>query len=170
MRRCSVLLGSVLVPLAFAIPAPAAAPTTEVTVVELGDFASVDTALCPGVEIAFDESGSFKVKTFYDKQGNRVRTILSNFNQRYNATATANGKTLATNYPLVVITSIENDQENLRIELGLRNAYRVPGAGVVLLDAGRVVIDRATGDVLVETGQHQFLNGDADAFCAYFAP
>jgi hypothetical protein len=163
------LLGSVLLPLAFAIPALAVPPTTEVTEVELGDFAFVDEELC-GFPIMFDESGTFKVKTFYDREGNRVRTTVSNFNDRYTATATANGKTLATNYPLVIITSIdENDEEDLRIELGLRNAYRVPGAGVVLLDAGRVIIDQATDEVLVEAGQHQFLNGDADAFCDYFA-
>ena len=59
--------------------------------------------------------------------------------------------------------------KNCKVEMGLRNAYRVPGAGVVLLDAGRVVIDLATDDVLFEAGQHQFLEGDADAFCSYFA-
>ena len=163
------LAGSVLVPLAFAAPALAAPPTTVVTTVELGEFAFVDEDLC-GFPIMFDESGTFKVKTFYDREGNRVRTILTNFNDRYTATATANGKTLATNYPLVAITSIdENDEADFRIELGLRNAYTVPGAGVVLIDAGRVIIDQATGEVLFEAGQHQFLNGDGDAFCDYFA-
>ena len=162
MRR--LVLGSVLLPLVFAAPALAVPPTTEVTAVELGDFASVNTELCE-FPIMFDESGSFKVKTFYDAEGNPVRTILTNFNDRYTATATANGKTLSTNYPLAVITY----GEDLRLELGLRNAYTVPGAGVVLLDAGRVVIDLATGDVIFEAGQHQFLEGDADAFCNYFA-
>jgi hypothetical protein len=102
MRR--LLISSVLLPFAFAAPALAVPPTTEVTEVELGDFASVNTELC-GFPIAFDESGSFKVKTFYDAEGNPVRTILTNFNQRYNATATANGKTLTTNYPLTIPTS-----------------------------------------------------------------
>ena len=158
------VFSSVLLPLVFAAPALAVPPTTEVTVVELGDFAAVNTELC-GFPIAFDESGSFKVKTFYDAEENPVRTILTNFKDRYTATATANGKTLSTNYPLAVITY----GEDLRLELGLRNAYRVPGAGVVLLDAGRVVIDGATDEVLFEAGQHQFLNGDGDAFCDYFA-
>ena len=162
MRR--LMLSSVLLPLVFAAPALAVPPTTEVTVVELGDFASVNTELC-GFPIRFDESGSFKVKTFYDAEGNPERTVLTNFNDRYTATATANGKTLSTNYPLAVITY----GEDLRLELGLRNAYRVPGAGVVLLDAGRVVINLATEDVVFEAGQHQFLEGDADAFCNYFA-
>lgn len=42
--------------------------------------------------------------TFYDAEENPVRTILTNFKDRYTATATANGKTLSTNYPLAVIT------------------------------------------------------------------
>ena len=125
------VLSSVLLPLVFAAPALAVPPTTEVTVVELGDFAAENTELC-GFTIFFDESGSFKVKTFYDAQGNPIRTILTNFKDRYTATATANGKTLSTNYPLAVIEY----GEDLRVEMGLRNAYRVPGAGVVLLDAG----------------------------------
>ncbi len=166
MRR--LLISSVLLSFAFAAPALAVPPTTEVTEVELGDFASVNTELC-GFPIAFDESGSFKVKTFYDAEGNPVRSILTNFNQRYSATATANGKTLSTNYPLTIHTSFVGGEEDLRLELGLRNAYTVPGAGVVLLDAGRVIIDQATGDVLFEAGQHQFLEGDAEAFCDYFA-
>ena len=66
MRR--LVLSSVLLPLVFAAPALAVPPTTEVTVVELGDFASVNTELC-GFPIVFDESGSFKVKTFYDAEG-----------------------------------------------------------------------------------------------------
>ena len=78
-----------------------------------------------GSRSAFDESGSFKVKTFYDAEGNPVRTILSNFNDRYTATATANGKTLSTNYPLAVITY----GEDLRLELGLRNAYEYRSRG-----------------------------------------
>jgi hypothetical protein len=168
LKRTLLLLSSVVLACVFAASALAAPPTTEVTEVELGDFLSINDELC-GFPITFDESGSFKVKTFYDAEGNRVRTILTNFNDRYTATATANGKTLSTNYPLTVHTSFEEDEEDLRLELGLRNAYRVPGAGVVLLDAGRVIIDLATDDVLFEAGQHQFLNGDADAFCNYFA-
>lgn len=164
LRRTLVLLTSAL-PFVFAAPALAVPPTTEVTEVEVGDFTDVNTELC-GFPITFDESGIFKVKTYYDAEGNPVRSILTNFNERYSATATANGKTLSTNYPLAIITSFEQD---LRLELGLRNVYTVPGAGKVLLDAGHVIIDRATGDVLFEAGQHQFLEGDADAFCTYFA-
>jgi hypothetical protein len=73
---------------------------------------------------------------------------------------------LVTNYPLVISTSF---QDGARLELGLRNTYSVPGEGVVLLDAGRIVIDLVTGEVLFEAGQHEFLEGDAEAFCSFFA-
>jgi hypothetical protein len=38
----------------------------------------------------------------------------------------------------------------------------------VLLDAGRLILDIATGDVVFEAGQHELLNGSVDAFCGYF--
>jgi hypothetical protein len=53
--------------------------------------------------------------------------------------------------------------------LGLHNAYHVPGEGVVLLDAGRVLIDLQTGEALSEAGPHQLFAGDADALCGFFA-
>ena len=83
---------------------------------------------------------------------------------RYISTASANGKTLSTNYPLVFITYARCAD----IRVGLRNAYHVPGAGVVLLDAGRLIFDVETGDVVFEAGQHELLNGSVDAFCGYF--
>jgi hypothetical protein len=147
----------------FAAPALAVPPTTEEVTIE--DFSFVDTELC-GFPVTFTENGTFKVTTFYDDQGNPVESILSNSNVRYTSSATANGKTLVTNYPLVIITSFE---DGTRLELGLRNAYSVPGEGVVLLDAGRIVIDLVTGEVQFEAGQHQFLEGDAEAFCSFFA-
>ena len=124
------------------------------------DAVSVDTEIF-GLAVEFVENGTFKVRTFYDREGNIVKTILSNFNVRYISTASANGKTLGTNYPLVFITRGDAD-----IRVGLRNAYHVPGAGVVLLDAGSLIFD-ANGDVVFEAGQHVLLNGSVDAFCGY---
>jgi hypothetical protein len=40
---------------------------------------------------------------------------------------------------------------------------------MVLLEAGRVILDPVTGDAVFEAGQHQFLNGSSEAFCSYFA-
>jgi hypothetical protein len=54
------------------------------------------------------------------------------------------------------------------IRVGLRNAYHVPGEGVVLLDAVRLILDPATGEVTVEAGQHELVEGSVGAFCNYF--
>jgi hypothetical protein len=156
-------LALIILPLAFAASALAVPPTTEVTVVV--DFTYTDTDICGlGFPIVFVENGSYKVKTYYDKAGNKVKSILTNAGP-YGESATANGKTLSANYPAPYITSFANGTETL---LGLRSAYHVPGAGLVLLNAGRIVFDSATGDVLSQSGQHQVLNGDTAAFCAYF--
>jgi hypothetical protein len=129
------------------------------------DSVTVDSDICAdfGFDVTFVENGTFKTTTFYDSEGNVVKSILSNFDVRYTSTATANGKTLSTNYPLVFITYTDAD-----IRVGLRNAYHVPGEGVVLLDAGRLILDPATGEVTFEAGQHEIVEGSVDAFCGYF--
>ena len=165
MRKWFLAVAFIVLPLVFASAAIAAPPTTEVTVIV--DSVTVDSDICAdfGFDVTFVENGTFKTKTYYDREGNVVKTILTNSNVRYTSTATANGKTLLTNYPLVFITRGDGD-----IQVGLRNAYHVPGAGVVLLDAGRLIFDVDTGDVVFEAGQHELLNGSVDAFCGYFAP
>jgi len=164
MRKSLLALALIVLPLVFAAAALAAPPTNEVTTIV--DQIDVDEDICAdfGFDVTFVENGTFKTRTFYDRQGNEVKTILSNFNVRFTSTATANGKTLSTNYPLVFITRGDAD-----IRVGLRNAYHVPGAGVVLLDAGHLILD-ANGDVVFEAGQHDLLNGSVDAFCGYFEP
>jgi hypothetical protein len=154
-------LSLIALPLAFAASALATPPTTEVT---FQDFTIVDTALC-GFAITFHQNGNFKTTTYYDSAGNPVKSILTNYNLRFTETATANGKTLLSNYPAVYITSYPSGAS---VQTGLRSNYTVPGAGRVLLDAGRIVFD-PSGAVLFEAGQHQFLDGSATAFCAYFA-
>jgi len=162
-RRLSVLaLALIILPLAFTASALAVPPTTEVTVIV--NFTYTNTSICgSGSPIVFVENGSFKVKTYYDKAGNRVKSILTNAGP-YGESATANRKTLTANYPAAYIT-FPNGTEAL---LGLRSAYHVPGIGLVLLNAGRIVFDSTTGDVLSQPGQHQVLDGDTGAFCAYF--
>jgi hypothetical protein len=163
MRKSFLALGLVVLPLVLATAALAGPPTTEVTVIV--DSVTVDGDICEdfGFDVTFVENGIFKTKTYYDSEGNVVKTILTNSNVRYVSTASANGKTLLTNYPLVFITYSDAD-----IRVGLRNAYHVPGAGVVLLDAGRLILDVETGEASFEAGQHELLNGSVDAFCGYF--
>ncbi len=162
MRKWFLALALIVLPLAVAAPALAVTPTTEVFTIV--NFTYVNTSLC-GFPVTFTENGTFKVTTYYDSAGNPVKSILTN-QSRYTETATAYGKTLLGNYPAPSITSFPSGTAVL---LGLRINYTVPGAGAVLLDAGRVVFDLVTGAVVFEAGQHQRLDGDAEAFCSYFA-
>jgi hypothetical protein len=162
MRKWFIALPLIVLPLAFAAPVLAVPPTTEV--ISIDHSARVNTTLC-GFAITFIENGTFKVTTYYDKAGNPVKSILTNYNVRYTETATANGKTLVANYPLVSITSLAS---GTGVSVGLRANYTVPGAGAVLLDAGRIVFD-PSGAVVFEAGLHQLLDGSVSAFCGYFA-
>jgi hypothetical protein len=163
MRRWLLAFALIVLPLAFAGPALAVPPTNEVTTIV--DSVTVDSDICAdfGFDVTFVENGTFKTRTFYDREGNTVKSVLSNFDVRYTSTATANEKTLSTNYPLVFITYTDAD-----IRVGLRNAYHVPGEGVVLLDAGRLILDPATSEVTFEAGQHELVEGSVEAFCNYF--
>jgi hypothetical protein len=149
--------------LAFATPASAVAPTTTIVVVD--DPPYIDDTLC-GFPVTFLDNGTFKLTTFYDDAGNPVKSVATNFRVRYTVSAGAQGRTLTTNAPAVVIESFE---EGTELVLGLHNAYHVPGDGVVLLDAGRILIDQQTGEAVFEAGPHQLFAGDADAFCGFFA-
>ena len=74
------------------------------------DSVTVDEDICAdfGFDVTFVENGTFKTKTYYDSEGNVVKTILTNSNVRFISTASANGKTLLTNYPLVFIAYTED--------------------------------------------------------------
>ena len=162
MHRRLLLLVLFVLPLALAAPAQAAAPTRVVTTQTNLTF--VDTDLC-AFPITFVENGTYKTTTYYNSQGIPLRSVITN-QRRYVATATANGRTLLTNYPLVIRTTFE---DNTRTELGLLSAYHVPGEGLILINTGRLVIDRSTGNAVFSAGQHDIVEGNVSAFCGYFA-
>jgi hypothetical protein len=162
MHHRLLTLGFIVLPLTLAAPALAVPTTTEVFTVE--NFTYVNEDMCgPDLDVTFTENGSFKITTFYDRQGSPFKTILTNFNERYTASAMANGATLLTNNPLVAI-QLENGNQ---LFMGLRVAFTVPGEGVVLLDAGRVVRDEF-GNILFNAGTHQLEDGPVEAFCNFF--
>jgi hypothetical protein len=150
--------------LALATPALATAPTSVIVPADTTPYDSGE--LCGADHLVwFVDSGAFKMTIFYDAAGNPIKIVETNYRERYTVTASANGKTLTTNAPAVVILHPTEDTE---LVLGLHNAYHVPGAGVVLLDAGRILIDLRTFEARFEAGPHQYFHGDAAAFCNYF--
>jgi hypothetical protein len=47
---------------------------------------------------------------------------------------------------------------------------KLPGDGVIFMNAGRIVLDRVTGEVLFQAGQMDFYDGNLDALCAALRP
>ncbi len=163
MPKRLLALALIVLPLAFAAAALAAPPTNEVTVVV--DAVADDTEICAdfGLPSSSSRTARSRPGPSTTAKGTSSRPSSATSTRDSLSTASANGKTLSTNYPLVFIT--RGDDADIRV--GLRNAYHVPGAGVVLLDAGHLIFD-ANGDLVFEAGQHDLLNGSVDAFCGYF--
>ena len=174
MRRiCSLLAGAAALALAlatpalaFTVPASAAEPTTFVFTVH--NFTWTED-LC-GFPITHVENGTGKVTVFFDQQGNPVKSIGTDMS-RFTITASANGKTLVSNEPTVLILDFE---ANTLAQLGLIAAFHVPGQGVILLAAGRLVVvptgaPPTPADVLAVDGPNQPIEGDVAAYCNYFS-
>jgi hypothetical protein len=163
----SLLFGVVAAALAPATPAVAVEPATFVFTVD--NFTWTDE-LC-GFPITHVENGTGKFAVFFDQQGNPVRSIATDMG-RVTISASANGKTLLSNEPTVLILDLE---ANTLAQLGLIVAFHVPGGGVILLAAGRLVVvptgaPPAPADVIAIDGPHQPIQGDVAAYCGYFAP
>ncbi len=117
---CNVLLMVIpFAPAAHAIP-----PTSEIIQADPRPY--YNDELCgPNQRIWFVDSGSFKYTVFYDNAGNPVRALSTNYRERYTVTASANGKTVTTNAPAVVIEDLTAGTE---LVLGLLNAYHFPAS------------------------------------------
>lgn len=105
--------------------------------------------------------GHVIITTFFDNEGNVTRRHLNVLGVG-EATNPETGKTLQ-----FVQANLYDDEASTRVTAGLRFMAHVPGGGVVLLDAGRVVV--VDGDVEFEAGPHQFINGDVEEFCGFLA-
>jgi len=56
-------------------------------------------------------------------------------------------------------------EDGVLVQTGLTARVNVPGAGHVLLDAGRFILQFEPFEVLWEAGPHQHLNGEVDELC-----
>jgi hypothetical protein len=168
MRRIvPPLLAAAALALTLAAPALAVEPSTFVFTVD--NFTWTDD-LC-GFPITHVENGAGKLTVFFDQQGNPTKAIGTDMG-RFTITASANGKTLLSNEPTVLILDF---QANTLAQLGLIAAFHVPGEGVILLAAGRLVVvptgaPPTPADVIAIDGPHQPIEGDVATYCSYFAP
>jgi hypothetical protein len=162
MRQLTVLLGLIgTLALAFAATAGATPPTTE-TFHDEGSM--IDTELC-GFAINASFEVDDRITTFYDSAGDPIRVVER---LTFLGTLTNGDKSVVDNDNWVVVHDLVGGTD---IFLGTVFNINVPGEGVVVLDAGRVIFDAETGEILFEGGPHQALHGEGDfeAICDYLA-
>jgi hypothetical protein len=151
--RLVLLVLSTTVVLALASAAAAAPP-----VVVVGQTPPVNSGYCSFPVLRSDE---FKLTTIMKPDG----TLITHIDRVI--TFTANGKSLTTNDHF---TRFVDPARPWLIDIaGHLIGVVLPGQGPILLEVGHFIVDARTGAVLFEAGQHDTLDRDTSAFCAYFA-
>lgn len=117
-------------------------------------------------------SGSYQDTLYFDNNGTLTREFISpHFRGPLTVTWTnlAAGTSLTSHEasPLTIYYNPDGSFQEIT-NRGLTFHVSVPGVGQLLLDVGRIVIVRHQG-ITFEAGQHQELNGDTAAFCAYLS-
>jgi hypothetical protein len=168
MRKLAVFLCLSALSLVFASAARAVPPLIEP--IPFPDF--VDTSTC-SFAIAVHFEGTVTAHIFFDKTGTVVKEIdiFGNFTVTFTDTRLG-GKSLSTKGPAPGITTFNPDgSTDTATIVGLNAAIAIPGEGLVLLDAGRIVFEGGIGGpIRFENGPHQiFGTGDHSKFCAALA-
>jgi len=150
-RRILAACFVILLTLALVPPAFAAAPEIEHFRHSGTDFHVLD---CGTFFVNFEFDFKVSVTTFFDKAGTPVKYKEQLvFNGQFTNETT--GRTL-----------LERDRNTLSQDLqsgivtivGLPFRLFIPGAGIVLRDAGKFVFDPATGEVLFDAGPNPYLS------------
>ncbi len=125
--------------------------------------------VCDGTELVFAQERSVVGKRIYDANGNLVQR---HFREYMGGTFTNpdTGKAVPWEQHDTIIhnLSVPGDLDSGTIRTtGLITRVWLPGGGSILLDAGTILEDAATGDLIHEGGPHPFrdyfANGDASA-------
>ena len=157
MRRLALLLTVVLAPLALAGTALATAPTK--ATVSSGPETFVVPDLC-SFPITITDTRTVTTITF--ENGDVQRHV------RVDATLSANGKTVSENDSINVF--VDAGSPSVRTIIGAFTRISVPGAGILVFEAGRIVFDLTTGTILFEAGPHAFtFHGDTASLCGYLS-
>lgn len=125
---------------------------------DAGTFVAVDCGTFLAIE---DYSVDISVATFFDQQGEPERAqIRVNFDGLITNSET--GLALRDHAPHMYV---EDLRDGTVTDVGLEFAITVPGEGITILDAGRLIFDEE-GHVLFQGGPHQFLDGGPTLICA----
>ena len=155
MRRLPVLiLSSIVLLLAFVSPAGAEPPVKVV-----GQTSPVDSRFCSFPVLRSD---AFALTTITKPDG----TLITHIDRVL--TFTANGKSLTSNDHF---TRFVDPAQPFIVDIaGHLIGVVLPGQGPILQEVGHFIIDaRNPGAPIIEAGQHDTLDHNTGAFCAYFA-
>jgi hypothetical protein len=161
-RIIAVVLAALGLGLFGAAPAVADPPTTTIL---LFDDLTINDRTC-GFLIVEVFDGTVRITTFVDDQGNPTRIRIAALFQG-TLTNPETGESIQGQQELIIFLDV--DEPTQETWAGLRFRAVFPGAGAVLLDAGRLVFDAETGEVFFEAGKHQVFHEDFEAYCAQFS-
>jgi hypothetical protein len=147
--------------MAVAVPAAAVPPTRE-SFEFIDEFVDEESCGFP-LEVTFVGGGT--ETTFYNDDGT-VKKVIVSLSDEATVTNPETGTSLSDHEAWTEVIDFEDGEPTTRSVFGLVFHLNAPGAGIVLIDAGRVVFDEATGELIVVNGPHQGLEGDFSAFCA----
>src|SRR5215210_5527772 len=163
MKRISVL-STLVATMAFMLALAGTAFAIPPTMVELdpdtGDEVLVN---CDGFDIRDDFIQRGTQTTFYDRNGEPVRDRFHfRYVDRFYNSETGKEYT-ATTANTIDFVDLQSGQLDA---MGLEYQLTIPGVGLVVLDAGKLIYD-AEGNLIFESGQHQILgsNPDTEKFC-----
>jgi hypothetical protein len=163
MRRVTLVLAvAAIMAVMAASSAAAAPPEIEGPFHDEGTVVFADQSACGDFQILDRYVFDFTFTTFFDKDGNPVRAI----EQVYGTDTFINsvtGKEIAAPFHNTVHIDLTTGFGSLT---GVVYRATVPGAGVVFLDAGRIVSNQDFSVVTFQAGPHQFFDGDLDGLCA----
>lgn len=118
---------------------------------------------CGSFQILDDYVGQSSFRWFYDRQGNPDRLMIRHWGtDTFTNSVTGKTYTGSYNWNYIVDFSTIPPQGSA---LGMIYVITIPGEGAVMLEAGRIVMDRF-GNVYFEAGPHQLSNGDFGTLCA----
>lgn len=157
-RALGILLSGLLAPAS--VPAASAgAPVFEGPFTDAGEAVLAD---CGGFLVLDRYALTFRVARHFDRHGTEVRVI-----EHFAGTETLVNSVTGAAYTSTLHSAALIDPRAHRAAFtGVTLRLTIPGAGAVLLDVGRVVVDRE-GNVHFEAGPHQFYGGgDFAGLCA----
>ena len=122
------------------------------------------SAVC-GFPITVREYGTLIDALHFDRSGNFAFETLTFQRAGVAATNANTGRTLTSiQTGLIVYT------DDRATSSGITANFHLPGGGMVLIDAGRFIVDFASGARVFEAGTHDYIDGNLQAFCAALAP